>query len=100
MFASYSVNRKVAADVHLTLVRNPIRLKAKQTAISEVQRRENRLFAVGHMSLAYLLGKGSAKWLKVKINIPLIMVLSILPDADIIADKLTGSSCIGDPAIH
>jgi hypothetical protein len=42
------------------------------------------------MSLAYLLGKSSAKWLKVKINIPLIMVLSILPDVDLIFDYLTG----------
>jgi hypothetical protein len=41
-------------------------------------------FAVGHMALAYLLGKSSAKLLKVNLNIPLIMVLSIIPDADIL----------------
>jgi membrane-bound metal-dependent hydrolase YbcI (DUF457 family) len=56
------------------------------------------LFAVGHMSLAYLLGKGSARWLKVKINIPLIMVLSILPDVDLIADKLVGSQLHRGPS--
>jgi hypothetical protein len=49
------------------------------------------LFAVGHMSLAYLLGKGSGKALREKINIPLIMVLSILPDVDIIFDLITNS---------
>jgi membrane-bound metal-dependent hydrolase YbcI (DUF457 family) len=49
------------------------------------------LFAVGHMSLAYLLGKGSGKALREKINIPLIMVLSILPDIDIFFDLLTNS---------
>jgi membrane-bound metal-dependent hydrolase YbcI (DUF457 family) len=49
------------------------------------------LFAVGHMSLAYLLGKGSGKALRTKINIPLIMVLSILPDIDIIFDLITNS---------
>jgi hypothetical protein len=47
-------------------------------------RRKNASFAVGHMALAYLLGKGSAKPLKVNINIPLILVLSIIPDIDII----------------
>jgi hypothetical protein len=36
------------------------------------------------MALAYLLGKGSAKPLKVNLNIPLILVLSIIPDIDIL----------------
>ncbi|MCJ7762892.1 metal-dependent hydrolase [Candidatus Bathyarchaeota archaeon] len=36
------------------------------------------------MALAYLLGKSSAKLLKVNLNIPLILVLSILPDVDIL----------------
>ncbi len=49
------------------------------------------LFAVGHMSLAYLLGKGSGKVLRVKPNVALLMVLSILPDIDIVFDFLTGS---------
>jgi membrane-bound metal-dependent hydrolase YbcI (DUF457 family) len=49
------------------------------------------LFAVGHMAIAYLLGKGSSKGLRVKINIPILLVLSILPDIDIIFDFLTGS---------
>jgi hypothetical protein len=44
---------------------------------------ESASFAVGHMALAYLLGKSSAKLLKVNLNIPLILVLSIIPDADI-----------------
>jgi membrane-bound metal-dependent hydrolase YbcI (DUF457 family) len=41
------------------------------------------LFAVGHMALAYLFGKGSAKPLGVKINIPLLLVLAVLPDIDL-----------------
>lgn len=49
------------------------------------------MFAVGHMSIAYLLGKGSGKALHEKINIPLIMVLSILPDIDIIFDLITNT---------
>jgi membrane-bound metal-dependent hydrolase YbcI (DUF457 family) len=49
------------------------------------------LFAVGHMAIAYLLGKGSSKALRVKLNIPILLVLSILPDIDIVFDFLTGS---------
>ena len=49
------------------------------------------MFAVGHMALAYLLGKGSSKALHTKINIPILLVLSILPDSDIIYDFLTGA---------
>jgi membrane-bound metal-dependent hydrolase YbcI (DUF457 family) len=43
------------------------------------------------MALAYLLGKGSGKLLKVNINIPLILVLSIIPDIDIIFSFLLNS---------
>ena len=46
------------------------------------------MFAVGHMALAYLLSKAASKLLKVKINIPLILVLSIIPDIDIILNFL------------
>lgn len=44
------------------------------------------------MAIAYLLGKGSSKALHTKINIPLLLVLSILPDIDIIYDYLTGAA--------
>lgn len=43
------------------------------------------------MSIAYLLGKGSSKPLGYKPNIPLLLVISIIPDVDIIFDFLTGS---------
>jgi membrane-bound metal-dependent hydrolase YbcI (DUF457 family) len=43
------------------------------------------------MSLAYLLGKGSSRALHTKINIPILLVLSILPDIDIVYDFLTGA---------
>jgi membrane-bound metal-dependent hydrolase YbcI (DUF457 family) len=43
------------------------------------------------MALAYLLGKGSSKVLHTKINVPILLVLSILPDIDIIYDFLTGA---------
>jgi hypothetical protein len=43
------------------------------------------------MALAYLLGKATAKLLKVSINIPLILVLSIIPDIDILFDFILNS---------
>jgi hypothetical protein len=43
------------------------------------------------MALAYLIGKGSSKALHTKINIPVILVLSILPDIDIAFDFITGA---------
>ena len=46
------------------------------------------LFAVGHMALAYLLAKSSGKLLKITINIPLVFVLSIIPDIDLIFEVL------------
>lgn len=49
------------------------------------------MFAVGHMAIAYLLGKCSSKKLRFNLNIPILLVLSILPDVDIIYDFLTGS---------
>jgi membrane-bound metal-dependent hydrolase YbcI (DUF457 family) len=49
------------------------------------------LFAVGHMAIAYLLGKGSSKALRIKLNLPILLVLSLLPDVDIVYDFLTGS---------
>ena len=43
------------------------------------------------MALAYLLSKASGKLLKVSFNIPLILVLSIVPDIDILFDFLFNS---------
>lgn len=43
------------------------------------------------MALAYLLGKASAKLFRVNLNIPLILVLSIIPDVDIIFEFLFNS---------
>jgi len=42
------------------------------------------MFAVGHLSLGYLFAKGPAKLLKQEINLPLIFLLSLIPDIDII----------------
>jgi membrane-bound metal-dependent hydrolase YbcI (DUF457 family) len=50
------------------------------------------VFAVGHMAIAYLLGKGASKAIHIKLNLPILLVLSLLPDVDIVYDFLTGSS--------
>ena len=49
-----------------------------------VSKEENTSFAVGHMALAYIIAKPAAKLLKTNLNIPLVMVLSVLPDIDLI----------------
>ncbi len=43
------------------------------------------------MAMGYLLSKGSSKPLHLKPNIPVLLVLSILPDIDIAYDFLTGA---------
>ena len=71
-------------------------MQNKQSSLS--LKEKTVLFAVGHMAIAYLLGKGSSKSLRIKLNIPLILVLSILPDIDIIYDFLTGSEIHRGPS--
>jgi membrane-bound metal-dependent hydrolase YbcI (DUF457 family) len=43
------------------------------------------------MAVGYLLGKGSGKLFKVNFNIPLVLVLSIIPDIDIVFSFLLNS---------
>ena len=45
---------------------------------------EDRSYAVGHISLGYIISKLTAKTLKTEINIPLIFTLSVIPDVDIL----------------
>jgi hypothetical protein len=42
------------------------------------------------LSLGYILGKASAKALKTNPNVPLLFVLSILPDVDILSEHVSG----------
>jgi membrane-bound metal-dependent hydrolase YbcI (DUF457 family) len=46
------------------------------------------LFAVGHLALGYLLGRASAKFSTKRVSVPLILALSIIPDADILLQPL------------
>ncbi len=45
---------------------------------------EHKSFAVGHLAFGYVLGRASAKIVKTKLNTPLALTLSIIPDIDII----------------
>jgi hypothetical protein len=58
------------------------------------QRRKRFRFAVGHMALGYILGKGSARLVKTNLNIPLALVLSVIPDIDILAEHIDGLASV------
>jgi len=42
------------------------------------------MFAIGHFALGYLTGKPASTVLKTKLNIPLLLVASVLPDIDLL----------------
>jgi membrane-bound metal-dependent hydrolase YbcI (DUF457 family) len=42
------------------------------------------LFAVGHLAFGYIVGKLTAQVTKTRLNIPLILTLSVIPDVDIL----------------
>ena len=46
------------------------------------------MWAVGHLALGYLTGKGAAKVLKENINVPLLFLTSIILDVDILIPTL------------
>jgi len=42
------------------------------------------MFAIGHFALGYIFGKTSSKLAKVKVNLPLLLAASVLPDVDLL----------------
>lgn len=46
------------------------------------------MYAVGHLALGYLFGKTTSKVLNVNINLPLVFLVSVLPDIDILVPNL------------
>ena len=46
------------------------------------------------MALGYILGKSSAKLVKTNLNIPLALVLSVIPDIDILAEHIDGLASV------
>jgi len=49
-----------------------------------VKGRKQSRFAVGHLALGYLSGKASGKLLKTQVNLPLVFMLSVVPDVDLL----------------
>ena len=47
------------------------------------------MFAVGHLALGYLFGKATSKTLGVNMNMPLMFLLTILPDLDLLSPTMT-----------
>jgi membrane-bound metal-dependent hydrolase YbcI (DUF457 family) len=45
---------------------------------------EGKSYAVGHIAFAYLSSKASARVLRTRLNIPLALTLSVIPDADLL----------------
>jgi membrane-bound metal-dependent hydrolase YbcI (DUF457 family) len=64
------------------------------TPLSLAEKEENKSFAVGHFALGYLVSKASAKLLKTDLNLPLILSLSVIPDADIVVNILAGTQVL------
>jgi membrane-bound metal-dependent hydrolase YbcI (DUF457 family) len=48
------------------------------------QLRGKTMFAIGHFALGYLTGNGSSRLTKTKVNLPLLLVASVLPDIDLL----------------
>jgi hypothetical protein len=46
------------------------------------------------MALGYILGKGSARLVKTDLNIPLALMLSVIPDMDILAEHIDGLASV------
>lgn len=42
------------------------------------------MYAIGHFALGYLVGKGTSKIANVKINLPLLLAVSVIPDVDLL----------------
>ncbi|MGC9346189.1 MAG: hypothetical protein ACP5ER_05315, partial [Candidatus Bathyarchaeales archaeon] len=72
--------KRLAAARHPNKTINLIRSHPMSLAKTE----ESESFAVGHFAFGYILSKTSAKALKTKLNIPLVLTLSVIPDVDIL----------------
>jgi membrane-bound metal-dependent hydrolase YbcI (DUF457 family) len=58
------------------------------------------MFAIGHFALGYLTGKGSSKLFDTKLNLPLLLVVSVLPDVDLILQSFDQTLFMHRGALH
>ena len=47
-----------------------------------------KTYAIGHLALGYLFAKGCERGLKLRMNLPAVFVLSLIPDADLLVPSL------------
>jgi membrane-bound metal-dependent hydrolase YbcI (DUF457 family) len=78
---NYSAYKRLAADRHLNKTIRLIEMPIYNS-------RGKDLFAVGHIALGYICGIATSKTLKTSVNLPLILLLSIIPDIDILIQQL------------
>jgi len=58
------------------------------------------MYAIGHFALGYLTGKGSSSLLKTKINLPLLLFASVLPDVDLIPQMVNSDLFMHRGPLH
>lgn len=58
------------------------------SCISSSDSEEDKSYAVGHFALGYIAAKASTKLTNTKLNIPIVLVLSIAPDADLLVPAI------------
>lgn len=58
------------------------------------------MYAIGHFAVGYLIGKGSSKLLKTKISLPLVLMASILPDTDLLLQRINEGVFMHRGATH
>lgn len=46
------------------------------------------MYAIGHFALGYLTGKGTSKLAHVKLNLPILLAVSVIPDMDLLFSGL------------
>lgn len=44
----------------------------------------SEMFAIGHFALGYLTGKATSKLVHVKVNLPILLAISVIPDIDLL----------------
>jgi hypothetical protein len=58
------------------------------------------MLAIGHLALGYLTGKATSSALKVNLNLPLVFLVSILPDADLFLQRLMPTLIVHRVEVH
>ncbi len=58
------------------------------------------MFAIGHLALGYLTGKGSSRVTKTRLNLPLLLAISVLPDVDLVLQAVNQTLFMHRGPVH